>query len=496
MADVDTIARWLEWRYQDHGASVPETLRGSYGRVWIVENSTVEPRRVAYKSVDPSAPPDADEVALFEREVGLWMRLPAHRCVLPVLSLLLAPPDGAKTLVGPGDPALPLVAMPYMDGSLADWKGSERFNVSDRLWALAQLATGLGWLYAHGFEGHGDLKPDNVLFRDLHRVLPEEAHVRVPRWETRVADFGWSDIWRARAGEEYATKAWRPYLAPERFGGAVEPQASDVFAFGIIAVELLTGEHPAGQALKRIKKSASKAAKWASEGERHVAVASPLNELLTACLDPDPSERPRVDELVSQLCRVLRSEHGQDVQPLLDLWNEHARKGAVDLRQRRYTEQQLAVLSDAAMSDLIDALRVEVSVSPLPGSEAAVASWLTASKSLCWALRRRGRDGDVTEEGELGVSILRVVNRSFEVDLRRQLYWDHHRDAPIISDLEPWEVFKDFFDVGSEAAERAGLGGLREVVELQSQILDQVRAANPPERIIARLRGVPWEGDQ
>lgn len=83
---------------------------------------------------------------------------------------------------------------------------------------------------------HRDLKPDNVLI-DAHGVKVVDfgiAHVEAPE-ATRLT----------RAGAMLGTPA---YMAPEQLlGGSVDARA-DLFAFGVMLSEMLTGRHPLAEA--------------------------------------------------------------------------------------------------------------------------------------------------------------------------------------------------------------------------------------------------------
>lgn len=97
----------------------------------------------------------------------------------------------------------------------------ENTDTETKVNLLAQLLRGLAYLHRRGVV-HCDLKPSNVLFYDQ---------------EVKIVDFG---VALEGMGSELlgGTPA---YMAPELFAGANPSTASDLYAVGIIACELLTG---------------------------------------------------------------------------------------------------------------------------------------------------------------------------------------------------------------------------------------------------------------
>lgn len=120
---------------------------------------------------------------------------------------------------------------------------------------------------------HGDIKPDNVV------VTPSGA--------VKLLDFG--------LARKSATPAGRagtaPYMAPERWRSAPLMPSDDVFAFGVLLHELLTGERPALPGLQDPRKRIRDAR---------------LRKLVARCLSSDPRLRPANGvELSNQLQRNL-----------------------------------------------------------------------------------------------------------------------------------------------------------------------------------------------
>ena len=192
----------------------------------------------------------------------------------------------------------------------------ETISIENKLLAIAAGLNGLMHLYNNGFEGHGDLKPSNLLFENwVKKFRLEGEQYRTGLWPSadypwmiKIADFGWSDIWRDLG---LTGKALREYLAPERLDGEFKAKSSDMFAMGIIAYELLTGEHPARN-LKKAKKSEGnwrrcvQSAAWDLDGLPQGRILQVVKDALS----PDPAVRPSPEQFLNELCDELEATHG------------------------------------------------------------------------------------------------------------------------------------------------------------------------------------------
>jgi serine/threonine-protein kinase len=124
---------------------------------------------------------------------------------------------------------VPFISMEYVPGvTLRELlsAGALPFAVSTRI--ARQVAAGLAAAHEAGVV-HYDLKPENVVFE--------------PGGSAKLMDFGLARLARREAGAR-GFSGTLGYAAPEVMRGAEGGGASDVFAFGVMLQELLTGQRP------------------------------------------------------------------------------------------------------------------------------------------------------------------------------------------------------------------------------------------------------------
>lgn len=211
---------------------------GGMATVYLAHDRKLD-REVAIKLLADNFAGDDDVRKRFSREARLAARLD-HPNVVQVFDV---GEDGDR----------PFIVMEHVRGGTLEDRLNRRRRSLDRdegLRLLGQLCEGLGHAHAKKLV-HRDIKPQNLLLRDSDECL-------------KITDFG-----IARAAEE-TTRLTRPgkvigtdrYMAPEQLADGRITPASDVYACGVVADELL----PQSRSLQ-------------------------LHEIITRCLSENPDER-------------------------------------------------------------------------------------------------------------------------------------------------------------------------------------------------------------
>ena len=206
---------------------------------------------------------------------------------------------------------LPVIAMEYVNGRPLSEVIAERLPVAQKVEVAQGIASGLAAAHALKIV-HGDLKPANVLVtpelvpRILDFGLSRQAS-RPPLLETEVLSDPLPSPGPEPAGSGLESTVMMPaalagervghglsgtpaYMAPEQWRGEMPAPASDVFAFGLIFFELITGRRAlAGERLADLAhQHRDPRLPAALAGE----LPEPFRELLIAVLASDPAARP------------------------------------------------------------------------------------------------------------------------------------------------------------------------------------------------------------
>ncbi|KAG8989247.1 hypothetical protein FRB93_003687 [Tulasnella sp. JGI-2019a] len=159
-----------------------------------------------------------------------------------------------------------------------------RFRESD---AVHGIASGLAYLHMQNIV-HGDLKALNVLLTE--ELMP------------RICDFGLSkfkDGQNATSCTMQGAGSWR-WMSPEVMDGGSKTFESDIYAFGMIVVEVLSGFVPLPDLFQvRFIRAIMKGQRPPCEPASRLGQDfTRLWKIASACWVSDPSKRPAADHIV------------------------------------------------------------------------------------------------------------------------------------------------------------------------------------------------------
>ncbi len=191
--------------------------------------------------------------------------------------------------------------MPYVDGESLRGKlvREGQLEVPEAVRILRDVADALSHAHEHGVV-HRDIKPDNVMLSGRHAL---------------VTDFGVAKaVSEARGRDELATAGLLlgtpAYMAPEQTAGDEIDHRADIYAFGALAYELLTGRPPFLGSSPQAVISAHVTDRPEPVTKCRDALSPALEQLVMTCLEKNPADRwQTAGELLSQL-EVLTARGG------------------------------------------------------------------------------------------------------------------------------------------------------------------------------------------
>ncbi len=138
----------------------------------------------------------------------------------------------------------PFIAMEFIDGeSLAERLRRGPLSLDEALQAACEIAEALKAAHEHGI-AHRDLKPANIM-------LAANGHAKVMDFglAKQVAFYGKVDSEGETALTDHLTATGTAigtlaYMSPEQLRAEPLQPSSDVFSFGVVLFEMLTGAHP------------------------------------------------------------------------------------------------------------------------------------------------------------------------------------------------------------------------------------------------------------
>jgi predicted Ser/Thr protein kinase len=267
---------------------VGEIGRGGMGIVYVAQDLRL-PRRVALKSL-PDGGRDPVRLERLRREAWAAARI-SHPAVATVFTF--------EELGGE-----PFIVSEYVRGRSLRRLISEGALEPGRAVAIAiEIAGALAAAHEQGVV-HRDLKPENVLLTDEGRV--------------KVVDFGVAQLAHDGVPALTRTGAWLgtpAYMAPEQTDGNPVDGRADIFSFGLVLAEMLTGVHPLRSRLQ------DQASGPGPDTNAKDALHGPLAAIVKRCLQVLPSERyDTARALLHDLGRIQNPAASPHAAPASAVW--------------------------------------------------------------------------------------------------------------------------------------------------------------------------------
>ena len=249
---------------------------GGMSRVFIAIDRELG-RRIVVKVLPPELLTDLS-LERFRREIRIAANL-QHPNIVPLLS-------AGRTAT------LTYYTMPHVAGetlrqrlSRAAASGSPLLPMDEVVRILREVVRALAYAHRHGVV-HRDIKPENILLADDAVVVTDFGVAKA----LAAAGFGGTALAITETGGFVGTPA---YMAPEQAAGdPATDHRADIYSFGVLAYEMLTGAPPFRGRTAAEMVLAHTSATPAPIDDVRRDVPLPLSRAVMRCLAKTPEERP------------------------------------------------------------------------------------------------------------------------------------------------------------------------------------------------------------
>ena len=261
---------------------------GGMGVVYLAEDTRLD-RKVAIKFLPKQVAADHETRSRFKVEAKSAAAL-NH----PNIATIYAIEESGDEI---------FITMEYIDGNeLKDKIDSGPLPITDALDIAIQIANGLNTAHQKGII-HRDVKSTNIM-------LTEKGDVK-------IMDFGLAKI---RGGPELTqsqtTLGTAAYMSPEQFSGEAVDHRSDIWSFGVVLFNMLTGQMPFKGDYEQALMYSILNQKQASITRLRSEVPAELERIVNKTLAKQPDDRyQHADELADDLVALKKQiENGNTQQ--------------------------------------------------------------------------------------------------------------------------------------------------------------------------------------
>ena len=260
---------------------IEELGKGGMGKIYRVEDTKLS-QEVALKLIKPEIAKDRKTIERFRNELKT-ARMIVHKNVCRMFDL--GESEGIHFITMEYIPGEDLKSFIYRSGHLA---------VETAVKIARQICEGLAEAHQLGVV-HRDLKSRNIM-------IDKEGNVR-------IMDFGIARSLEAKditgAGMMIGTPE---YMSPEQVEGKETDSRSDIYSFGVILYEMVTGKAPFRGETPFIVGMKHKTERPTAPREMNNQVPLDLNRLILKCLEKDKEQRwQKVEQILDELSRIGRS---------------------------------------------------------------------------------------------------------------------------------------------------------------------------------------------
>ena len=255
-------------------------------------------RQVALKILPEAFATDPDRLARFQREAQVLASL-NHPGIAAIYGIEEA--EGTRALV------LELVEGP----TLADRITQGPIPIDEALPIAKQIAEAVEAAHEAGVI-HRDLKPANVKVKEDGTVKVLDFGLAKALDPSPTGDPSQSPTLTAAANQMGVIMGTAAYMSPEQTAGQTADKRSDIWSFGVVLFEMLTGQRVfTGETVSHILGAVLQIdLKWDA---LPVPTPQPLRKLLRRCLEKDQKRRVRDGDALADLDEALTAQPTDEI---------------------------------------------------------------------------------------------------------------------------------------------------------------------------------------
>ncbi len=205
--------------------------QGGMGDVYLAKDTSLD-RKVALKVLPKKLTEDSDRLRRFEQEARAASSL-NHPNILTIHEF------------GRNKEGAHFIASEFVDGKTLDRVCAEnKLNLSEKLEIAIEIASALAASHEAGII-HRDIKPANIMVRNdgLVKVLDFGLAKLTDSFKGYETDSEGSTLFKIETGPR-AVMGTAPYMSPEQIRGKKTDERTDIWSFGVVFYEMLSGKRP------------------------------------------------------------------------------------------------------------------------------------------------------------------------------------------------------------------------------------------------------------